>query len=55
MKFLGSPSSESGVVVCGWKDTVRRTDMTKLTVAFRNLANARDKKKRGYPNWTRVA
>jgi hypothetical protein len=35
MKFIGNPSSESRVVPCG-----RRTDMTKLIVAFRNFAIA---------------
>jgi hypothetical protein len=33
-KFHGNPSSGSRVVPCGRKDT------TKLTVAFRNFANA---------------
>jgi len=35
---MQNPSSESGVVPCGRTD--RRTDMTKLIVAFCNFANA---------------
>jgi len=38
MKFHENPSSESRVVPCGPTD--RRTDITKLIVAFRNFANA---------------
>jgi hypothetical protein len=38
MKFYWNPSSESRVVRCGDRD--RRTDMTKLIVAFRNFTNA---------------
>ena len=37
MKFRENPSSGSRDVPCGRID--RRTDMTKLTVAFRNFAN----------------
>jgi hypothetical protein len=37
-KFYGNPFSGSRVVPCGTTD--RRTDMTKLTVAFRNFVNA---------------
>jgi hypothetical protein len=37
IKIHANPSSESRVVLCGRTD--RRTDMTKLTVAFRNFAN----------------
>ena len=37
-KFYGNPISGSRVVPCGTTD--RRTDMTKLTVAFRNFVNA---------------
>ena len=33
IKFNKNPSSGNRVVPCGW------TDLTKLTVAFRNLAN----------------
>ena len=38
IKFRENPSSGSRVVPCGKKD--RRTNMTKLIVAFRNFANA---------------
>jgi len=37
-KFHENPSSGSWVVPCGRTD--RRTDMTKLIVAFRNFAKA---------------
>jgi len=37
MKFRKNPSSGSRVVPCGRID--RRTDMTKVIVAFRNFAN----------------
>jgi len=37
-KILKHPSSGSRIVPCEWKD--RRSDMTKLIVAFRNFANA---------------
>jgi hypothetical protein len=37
-KFYGSPFSRSRVVPCGRVDG--QTDMTMLTVAFRNSANA---------------
>ena len=37
MKFNENPCNESRVVPCGRTD--RRTDMTKLIVAFRNVAN----------------
>jgi hypothetical protein len=42
MKFHENPSGESRVVPCGRADrqTDRQTDMTKLTVAFRNFAKA---------------
>ena len=36
--FRQNPSSRSRVVSCGQTD--ERTEMTKLTVAFRNFANA---------------
>ena len=39
IKFHGNPSSVSRVVPCG-RVTDRCTDMMKLMVAFRNLANA---------------
>jgi hypothetical protein len=39
MKFHENPSNGIRVVPCGRKDG-QRTDMTKLTVAFRNFANA---------------
>jgi len=38
IKFHENPSSGSRVVQCGWKDG--RTDMAKVTVAFRNFADA---------------
>ena len=38
MKFLENQSTASGVVPCG--RTEGRTDMTKLTAAVRNFANA---------------
>ena len=38
IKFNEDPSSGIRVVLCGWRD--RRTDMTKLRVAFRKFANA---------------
>jgi len=38
IKFYWNPSSESRVVLCGRKDG--QTDMTKLIVAFRKVANA---------------
>jgi hypothetical protein len=43
VKFNENPSSESRGVPCGRKDgrTDRQIDMTKVTVAFRNFANAR--------------
>jgi hypothetical protein len=41
IKFHGSPSSGSGVVPCGRTDGRRRDrQVTKITVAFRNFANA---------------
>jgi len=41
-KFHKNPSSRSRVVPCGQVDG--RTDMTKLTVAFRNFASAPKKR-----------
>jgi len=38
MKFLENFSTGIWVVPCGWAD--RRTNMTKLTVAFRSSAKA---------------
>jgi hypothetical protein len=38
VKFSENPSRESRTAPYTWKDW--RTDMTKLTVAFRNFANA---------------
>jgi len=40
VKFHENPSKGSRVVSCGRTHTDRRTDMTKLTVGFRNFANA---------------
>jgi hypothetical protein len=42
INFYENPSSGSLVVICGWTDgqTDGRTEMTKLTVAFRNFANS---------------
>jgi len=37
------PSSGRRVVSCGHSDAVRRTDMTKLMLAFRNFAKATEK------------
>jgi hypothetical protein len=50
IKFHEHPSSGSRVVSCGRKD--RRTDMTKLIVAFRNFANVpNSKKKKNINSW----
>jgi len=40
-KFQKCPSSKSRIVSCGRKDglTDRKTDMAKLTVAFRNFTD----------------
>jgi len=43
IKFHENPSSDSQVVPCGQRDV--RTDMTKITVAFRNFANEPNKGK----------
>ena len=45
VEFHENPSNGSRVVPCGRTDgwTDRRTDMTKLIVAFRNFTNARKK------------
>jgi hypothetical protein len=40
IKFHENSSIESRVVPCGWTDG--QTDMTKLVVAFRNIANGRE-------------
>ena len=39
ISFHRYPSSRSRVIPCGDRETGRRTDMTKLTIAFRNFAN----------------
>jgi hypothetical protein len=44
IKFRQNPSSGGRVVPC--RQTDRQTDMTKLTVAFRNFSNAPKKKSR---------
>ena len=44
IKFHENPSNWNRVVPCEWTDG--QTDMTKLIVAFRNVANAPKKEKK---------
>jgi len=43
IKFHENPSGGSGAVPCGKTD--EKTDVTKLVVAFRNVANAPDQRR----------
>jgi len=45
IKFNDNPPSGSRVATCGRTDV--QTDITKLTVAFRNFANAPKNRKKG--------